>query len=240
MRISPLLVIRPTIRARFAIGVLVAASAAHLSAHFVKGLGPTGSTSAFVSSPTAGTDAPIAINWGAPGVDTGLRITCFFVANTSLPRADRPEWPRVTGVGFELPGSPSGFALLDPLDGDWSLVEGVKSALPDHGTVTLDFAIVAGTNPTGRTPSRPQDPAGIPPGQDAVRGAGTRFCVSGPFPDSLPGLGSTTIERLLNGVVVGFHGVEDSGHGTDEGVWFPTPAGTTGPGPVPRLIPLYE
>jgi hypothetical protein len=223
-------------------GALVFVSVASVSAHFVKGLGPSGSTSAFVSSPTDGADAPIQLKWGSLAAgDAGLRVVCFYVANTSEPRFDRPDWPRVTGVGFELPGSVSGFALVDPLDADWQLVEGVTTSLGGHGTVTLDFAIVADVNPTGRTPGHPHSPAGIPPGQQGgVRGVGTRFCVSGPFPDTLPGLGSTTIERILNGVVVGFHGVDAAHHGTDAGVWFPTPTGTTGPGPIPRMIPLYQ
>ena len=224
------------------LGALAFVSVANVSAHFVKGLGPSGSTSAFVSSPSEGADPPIQVKWGSlPAGDTGLRVACFYVANTSQPRVDRPDWPRITGVGFELPGSPSGFALVDSVDGDWQLVEGVRTSLADHGTVTLDFAIIADVNPTGRTPGNPHDPAGIPPGQQGgVRGVGTRFCVSGPFPDTLPSLGSTTIERILNGVVVGFHGVDDADHGTDNGVWFPTPAGTTGPGPIPRMIPLYQ
>jgi len=221
-------------------GALGFLSVMSVSAHFVLGVGPSGSTSAFVSSPTDGTDAPIQVKWGSAAGDTGLRVVCFYVANTSQPRADRPDWPRVTGVGFELPGSISGFALVGPVDADWHLVEGVSASLSEEQSVTLDFAIVADVNPTGRTPGRPEDPAGIPPGQQGgVRGVGTRFCVSGPFPDALPGPVSATIERILNGVVVGFHGVDDARHGTDAGVWFPTPAGTTGPGPFPRMIPLY-
>jgi len=156
-------------------------------------------------------------------------VVCFYVANTSLPRADRPGWPRITGVGFELPGTLSGFSLLTPLDGDWELVEDVHASLPGHGEVTLDFALVAPANPTGRTPGRPHDPAGIPPGQQAARGAGTRFCVSGPFPASLNGTQPTTIEQIINGVVVGFHGIEGDHPSTDVGVWDN----------VLRVIPLY-
>ena len=80
---------------------------------------------------------------GSIRLDTGLRVACFYVANTSPARVDRPDWPRVTSVGFELPGSPSGFSLVAPLDGDWELVEGTRVFLPGHGPVTLDFAIVA-------------------------------------------------------------------------------------------------
>jgi len=219
----------------YRVGVAVCVSSllvslAVVSAHSVKGLRLPGSIGAFVSSPTPANDAPIPIRWGAE--DTGLRVICFNVANTSLENPERPGWPRVTGVGIELPGSPSGFALVAPLDGDWKLVEGSSAMLPDHGPVDLDFAIVANVNPTGRTPGRPDDPRGIPPGQKAERGKGVRFCVSGPFPNTLPVVGDTTIERLLNGVVVEFDGVEGERRSTDAGVWHPSPG-------VPRAIPLY-
>ena len=225
---------------------LVLASLTGLSAHFVKGLASPDRASAFVSSPTATADPIIPVAWGSQ--DTTLRVACFNVANTSTPRTDRPDWPRITGVGFELPDlparPPSGFSLIAPLDDDWELVEGVEATLPDHGTVTLDFAVVARVNPMGRRRGdplgSPQDLLGIPPGQLAARGNGTRFCVSGPFPDTLPNVGSTTVEKILNGVVVGFHGVEGDHQGFDAGVWFPTPSGATGPGPDPRAIPLYQ
>jgi hypothetical protein len=224
------------------------ASLATLSAHVVKGLGSPHLATAFVSSPSAGADAPIRIAWGtAPVGMTSLRVVCFYAANTSTPRVDRPDWPRVTAVGFELPGAPSGFALMTPIDGDWELVEGVEATVPGPGTVTLDFAIVARVNPTGRTPGKPHDPRGIPPGQLGQRGQGIRFCVSGPFPDVLPNRATadpedivpTTIEGLIDGVAVGFHGVEGNDQGTDVGVWFPPLPGTTVPGPDPRIIPLY-
>jgi hypothetical protein len=198
---------------------------------------------AFVSSPTSGSDAPIKISWGDPALgDTGLRVACFNVANTSSARTDRPGFPRVIAVGFELPGSRSGFTLLSPSDGEWEIVEGVTASLPDDGTVTLDFALVTRVNPTGRTPGARRDARGIPPGQPGVRGSGTRFCVSGPFPDTLPDLSTadpgdtvaTTIEGLINGVVVTFRGVTGNGAGREAGVWFPPP------GTAPRAIPLYD
>ena len=133
----------------------------------------------------------------------------------------------------QLPGSPSGFALVAPLGDDWKLVEATSALLPDHGSVDLDFAIVANVNPTGRTPGRPNDPRGIPPGQKAERGAGVRFCVSGPFPATLPAVGAITIEKLLNGVVVEFDGVEGNRRSSDAGVWNPSVG-------VPRAIPLYD
>ena len=79
--------------------------------------------------------------WGIQ--DTGLRVVCFNAANTSLPRADDADWPRVTAVGFELPGRPSGFALVEPLDEKWELVEGIRVAISGRGTVAVDFAMVA-------------------------------------------------------------------------------------------------
>ena len=170
-------------------GAFVLASLAVVSAHSVKGLQSPTLARAFVSSPSVGGDPSIPIAWGTglAKVDTGLRVICFYVANPSPERLDRPGWPRVTGVGLELPGAPAGFALLSPLDGNWELSEGVRASMFDQGRVTLDFAIRARVNPTGRTPGRPHQPLGVPPGQrDLTRGIGTRFCVSGPFPDVYP------------------------------------------------------
>ena len=219
---------------------VVAISAAAVSAHLVKGLTFPALATAFVSSPTATADAPIPIVWASQ--DSGLRVVCFNVANTSPERIDRAGWPRITVVGFELPDSRSGFSLVTPLDGGWRLAEGADANVLELDDVTLDFAVVADVNPVGRAPGSPDVLRGIPPGQPGVRGAGTRFCISGPFPDRLPDLTTadpedtvaTTIEGLLNGVVIGFHGVVGSGPGTDEGIWFPPP------GVVPRTIPLYR
>jgi hypothetical protein len=188
---------------------------------------------AFVSSPTGEADAPVRILWN--NVDTGLRVVCFYAANTSPTRVDAPDWPRITAVGLELPGVPAGFSLLEPLDGDWQLVEGIQADIPNRGTVTLDIAMVATVNPAGLGTRGPHFPLGIEPGQTRARGNGTRFCVSGPFPDTLPKLGApeesvnTTIESLINGVVVGFHRVEHAGPSTDAGVWE---SGS-------RAVPLY-
>ena len=214
---------------------ILIASAATVSAHVVVGLiSPTAAT-AHVSSPTATADAPIAIRWssGITEVDEG-RVVCFNVANTSTPRVDRPEWPRVTSVGFELPGSLAGFSLISPAD-EWELIEGTRAFLPGHGLVTLDFAIVARITPHGWF--RPRvEPRGIPPGQPSGnRNVGIRFCVSGPFPDTLPNLSTpepgdtkpTSIEGLIDGVVVGFHGVYGNPAGFDVGAV------------ANRAIPLY-
>jgi hypothetical protein len=143
----------------------------------------------------------------------------------------------VTSVGFELPGSQSGFSLVAPLDDEWQIVEGTRVFLPGHGLVTLDVAIVARPRHALAWPPLPVDPRGIPPGQPGVRGSGTRFCVTGPFPDTLPNLAtedpldtvSTSIEGILNGVVVGFHGVDGNPAGLDVGLWD---------NPL-RVVPLY-
>ena len=208
---------------------LAVASVVTLSAHIVKGIESPGAATAFVSSPSGGADEPIPISWGSqPSADAGLRVVCFFVANTSPERTDRPGWPRVTGAGFELPGAPTGFALVEPLDGDWELVEGARATL-NGSPVTLDVAVVARMNPRGRTPRHPHDPRGIPPGQAGVRGTGTRFCVSGPFPAELVSGQPATIEQLLNGVVVAFRGVDGLHRESDLGVWDN----------AARVIPLY-
>ena len=203
---------------------LIVSLAASLSAHVVKGLVSPTLATAFVSSPSSGVDAPIPIKWGT--VDSGHRVVCFNVANTSPERLDRPGYPRVTAAGVELPGEPSGFTLLEPLDGNWDLVEGARVRLTEDEKVTLDFAIVARETWWSR---RPRDPQGIPPGQAAVRGTGTRFCVSGPFPDEIAPGQATTIEQILNGVVVGFVGVAGNKHGFDLGVWDN----------AARIIPLF-
>lgn len=207
------------------------ASFAVISAHPVRSV-TSSPAKAFVSSPTSANDALVPLLWvnaqATPPAtyDTGLRVMCFFVANPSLPDPARPDWPRITSVGFELPGASSGFALIEPAGGEWRLTENLPATLSGHD-VTLDFAIVSDVNPTGRTPGQPKDPLGIPPGQPEItRGAGMRFCVSGPFPAQL-----TKIEDVLNGVVVGFHGVDGNHQGVDAGVWL-----TQG---VLRPIPLY-
>jgi hypothetical protein len=164
-----------------------------------------------------------------------LRVACFNVANSSPIGLEDPAWPRITRVGFELPGSPTGFSLLEPLNGDWELIEGVSVEIPGRATVSLDFSIVARVNPAGLSPRGPHDLLGIAPGQLEVRGNGTRFCVSGPFPDTLPNPAAgnsplpTTIELILNGVVIGFHRVGPYGPSTDVGLWTNSL----------RAVPLY-
>src|SRR6476469_7756217 len=82
------------------LGAIGLASLTTVSAHIVKGLDSPDFATAFVSSPTAPLDPLIKIGWGDPVKgDTGLRVACFYVANTSRPRPHDPRWPRVTAVG---------------------------------------------------------------------------------------------------------------------------------------------
>ena len=220
MTLRSLSPVRPLTRRVAASAALVAVSLAGVSAHVIRGsLHPTLATG-FVSSPSAGTDVPIAVAWGAR--TTGLRVACFFVANTSVPRSDAPEWPRVTAVGFALPGEARGFALMSPLDAGWDLVENVPVTIPGVGDTTVDFALVAPVNPMGHGRA-PQggELLGIAPGQVGARGNGTRFCVSGPFPDdpANPTPTPLTIEQIINGVVLRFHGVEPHGPSIELGIW---------------------
>ena len=194
-----------------------------VSAHTVRGIADP-SVTAFVGSPTAGTDQPLPVAWGTgpSRFDTGMAVACFHVANTSV----RPgaEWPRVTAIGFELPGERSGFTLLSPLGEGWEVVENIDVATP-RGALTVDFALVAPVNPVGRsTIGNPHRLLGLPPNQPSGRGNGTPFCVAGPFP---PGL---SIEQIIDGVVVRFHGVQPNGPSLEVGLWD-SPA---------RTVPLYQ
>lgn len=220
------------------VATLVVASAIGLSAHTIRSRDLPDRVTAFVSSPNPGTnDEPIRIAW-LP-IDTGLKVACFYVSNTAPPDPADPDWPRITSVGFELPGSVSGFSLLSPLGGDWQLIEDVQKSLAGE-VVTLDFAIVSRVNPTGHAPGSPHELRGIPPGQP--RATRTQFCVSGPFPDRLPDLSTdtpddtvaATIENLITGVVVGFHGVGGQHQGVDTGI-----SPTMPPSGKPRPIPMY-
>lgn len=187
--------------------VLIAAtSLATLSAHIVRGiLFPTHAT-AFVSSPSAAEDSPIPIRWGTE--DTGQRVACFNVANTAPPLSAGSAYPRVSAIGFELPGALAGFTLIGH-EGAWRIVNNVPASLLGRGDVTLDFVLLAqGT--------------GLPPGQAGTRAGGTKFCVSGPFPDG------SSIEQLINGVVIGFQATAN-GPIVDIGLWD---------NPL-RVVPLY-
>lgn len=194
-----------------------------VSAHTVRGIGEPSAT-AFVGSPTTASDRPVPIAWGtAPNrFDQGSSVACFFVANTTM-RSEGAEWPRLTAVGFELPGAPSGFTLLAPQGGGWEIDEQVALAT-SRGSLTVDVAIVAPVNPMGRSTSGdPRHLRGLPPNQPAGRGNGTPFCIAGPFPAGL------SIEQIINGVVVQFHNVQPHGPSIDLGLWD-SPR---------RAVPLY-
>lgn len=213
---------------------VVACALPSLSAHTIRGLANPNEARAFVSSPSSGTDLVVPIKWAT---DTGLRVACFNVANSSPPRADNPNYPRITAVGFELIGNGSGYALVSPLDGEWDLVEDVTAVVPDHGRVQVDIALVARVKPFSWFLRRNHDLRGIPPGQTELRGAGTRFCLSGPLrsqPDQPvdPDEPLQPIEGIIDGVLVRFDGVQEGRFSTDIGVWTTAAAG-------PRAIPLF-
>lgn len=211
----------------------VACALTSLSAHAIRGLGNPDQARALVSSPSAGDDLVVPIKWAT---DTGLRVACFNVANSSPPRADNPNYPRITAVGFELIGNGSGFALVSPLDGNWDLVEDVTAVLADHGRVKVDIALVARVKPLLWFLKGHHGLPGLAPGQPEARGSGTRFCVSGPFRNqpekpAPPDDPLHAIEDIINGVLVRFDGLQDRRFPTDVGVW------TTAAGPRP--IPLF-
>lgn len=144
-----------------------------------------------VQSPNAQlTDFPIPV----PGTD--LSIVCFRVRNTSEYDA------RITAIGLELPGEPTGFTLVSPTDGDFRVIEQVTQVpgLPD---VTLDFALVSGRTFGG---GRPQ--SGLAPSASL-----TTFCVSGPFPQNIP------IERLLDRGVLRVQRAGVDGELGDVAIW---------------------
>lgn len=178
------------------VAVVFAGSLATVSGHVVRGiLYPTQAT-AFVSSPSAADDSPIIVRWGAE--DTGQRVACLNVANTSPAAAGLSGYPRITAVGLELPGARAGFTLLGG-EAEWEVMSNVPASLLGRGSVTLDVVLLARGS-------------GLPPGQAATRGSGTRFCLSGPFPDGL------NIEQLINGVAVGFQ-TQPNGPIVDIGLW---------------------
>ena len=188
--------------------MVLALASASASAHVVRGiLYPTLAT-AFVSSPSAAEDALLPIAWA--GHDTGLRVACFYVANTSPALAAAAGFPRITAVGFELPGPRAGFALSTPIDSGWQVVNNVSASLLGRGQVTLDFALLS---------SGP----GIAPGQTGSRGNGTKFCVTGPFPEG------STIEQILNGIVIGYQ-AQANGPIAEIGLWDN----------AQRAVPLFQ
>jgi hypothetical protein len=139
-------------------------------AHTYIGLHHERMVGARVQSPNANVvDKPVPI----PGTD--LSVVCFRVRNTG------PADTRITAIGLDLPGEPTGFTLISPTDGNFRLIEQVHN-VPGMPDVTLDFALV-----TGRT-----FPGGRPADGLAPSTVLTTFCVSGPFDQN------TAIERLLD------------------------------------------
>jgi hypothetical protein len=183
---------------RFAICVsaVLITSLVTVSGHVVRGILNPSAATAFVSSPSAAEDVPIPIRWGTD--DTGQRVACFNVSNTSPALPSTPGYPRVAAFGFELPGAPSGFSLLGG-GTDWQVLHSVPASLLGRGHVTLDVVLLARG-------------AGLPPAQAATRAGGTKFCLSGPFPDGF------TIEQLINGVAIGFQS-QAGGAIVDIGLW---------------------
>ena len=115
--------------------LVVVGAAIELSAHRVIGVNHPDLNVAAVRSPAAApTDMPV------PIFDTGLSVVCFKVTNSS-------DTSHITGVGIELPGDLSGFALVSPLDRGLSIEEAVDT--PGFSDATMDFAVVTGTHFAG-------------------------------------------------------------------------------------------
>jgi hypothetical protein len=126
---------------------------------------------------------------------TALSLVCFKVRNTS------PFDSRITAIGFDLPGTLSGFTLVDSGGFDFQLIEQVSN-VPELHDLTLDFALV-----TGRTFGGGRPNSGLPPSSVL-----TTFCVAGPFPP-MP------IERILDRGVLRFQRVGAAGDAGDIAVW---------------------
>ena len=69
----------------------VVGSLATLSAHVVRGLTYPSFATAFVSSPSAGTDSPIPVAWGSQA--TGLRVICFSTLKSRTKRVSGSTVP---------------------------------------------------------------------------------------------------------------------------------------------------
>jgi hypothetical protein len=163
-----------------------------LYAHTYVGSAHPSLARARVESPNASqVDMPEPI----PG--TNLSIVCFKVRNTS------PFDARITSIGFDLPGTPTGFTLIESGGFDFELIEQVSN-VPEVPDVTLDFALVTGATFGGGRPR-----AGLPPSSTP-----TTFCVSGPFSQTTP------IERVLDRGLLRFQQVGvDGEEGDIAAVW---------------------
>ena len=216
----------------------VLASSIAVPAHVIKSLDSPDRVTAFVSSPTAGSDVQIRIAWGS---DTNLRVACFNVANTSVKDPVTTDDPRVTSVGLELPGSPTGFALLAPLDEGWRLhrrrrglarIRRSRHPRLRHRRHRQSNRTHAGQStgsrrnylgPTRRSRSRYAFLC-----QRTVSGR-----AAGAVNRRSDRHGANDNRRTAQRRRRGFHGVDGSHQGRDAGVWFPPP------GTSARPIPLY-
>jgi hypothetical protein len=178
------------VRFLLALGVaLVAGAVVH--AHNYVGIVDAVNARARVQSPNASTvDLPIPI----PG--TNLSIVCFKVRNTS------PFDSRITAIGFDVPGTTTGYTLVSPTDTPFHVIEQVSN-IPELPDTTLDFALVTGRTFGGGQPNEGLAPSLTP----------TTFCVTGPFPPTL------AIERLIDGGVLRMQRVGAAGEAGDIVVW---------------------
>jgi hypothetical protein len=182
---------------RFPLAVVLALlGGAILQAHTYVGIVDPVNARARVQSPNGSTvDFPIPI----PGTD--LSVVCFRVRNSS------PYDSRITAIGFDVPGTDrTGYTLISPTDSPFHLIEQVSN-VPELHDATLDFALV-----TGRTFGGGQPKKGLAPSLTL-----TTFCVSGPFPQTLP------IERLIDTGVVRMQRVGPDGESGDVLVWESRP-----------------
>ena len=89
--------------------IVVLASAISLSAHMIERRRP--GVAAFVSSPTGDTDAnpaPLAVDVPATDYRYGAESRLLLRGKLFVTDPADPDWPRITSVGFEAAGGPSG------------------------------------------------------------------------------------------------------------------------------------
>ncbi len=182
-------------RSPAAVLLAIVAASVPAAAHNYVGLELRDLVRARVQSPSASaTDLPVPL----PGTD--LSVVCFGVRNTGLFDS------RITAIGLDLPGGLRGFTLVSPVSSGFHLIENVEH-VPGLNDVTLDFALVSGRTFGGGKPA-----AGLPPSGDL-----TTFCVSGPFPQTMP------IERMLDLGVLRVQRAGPDGEMGDLAVWADRP-----------------
>ena len=179
--------------------LICTASATAARAHTIRGVNyPTLATARLTSPNASLVDRPVPV----PG--TGLSVACFNVRNTS---PDTSPEARITAIGFDLPGEPTGFTLVSPTDSDFALDSEVGN-VPFFPGVTLDFALL-----THKTFASGNPHLGLARSDSPVQ-----VCVSGPFPSDPDGR-LTPIETLLNYSYVRFKKVGPEGELDDVGIW---------------------